>query len=277
MVLRLLLFCLLSLGVSWPAMAADWIASRLRGTAQVEIDGSWRDLARGDRVADNQPVRTGPDSRLDLTRGAEVISLGPDTEIRIHQDLARSLTIVQQGLGTIDIEAEVRATKHLEVHTPFLTAVVKGTVFSVTASADAASVSVTRGLVAVEALATRYQTSLPAGTSATVGSSGDMVVSGDSPPPVFDANGLKRPAALIPPTPAAEALAADTLEVADTDTGAPVAILGAGPIETLVRSNAAEALAETGRSGIDVRAAGIGIAIGIFIGALALLARRFFA
>lgn len=279
MILRLFWTCLLSLGLSLPAMAADWVASRLRGSAQVQTDGDWQALARGDRVADNQPVRTGADSRLDLTRGAEVISLGPETEIRIDEDLARSLTVVHQGLGTVDIEAEIRSGDHLEVQTPFLTAVVKGTVFSVEAAADRATVSVSRGLVAVRALETSYSTSLPAGTSATVRLDGGMEVAGAALPAIFDANGLKRPEPVTRATPGAPALDWEPERIATADTGisAPAALLGAGPIETLVRTNAAEALAETSRSGIDVRAAGIGIAIGIFIGALALLARRFFA
>ena len=277
MILRVLLACLLTFGLALPAMAADWVASRLRGSAQIQLEGGWHDLARGDLVANNRSVRTGPDSRLDLTRGAEVISLGPETEIRIDEDLARSLTIVHQGLGTLDVEAEVRAIEHLEVRTPFLTAVVKGTVFSVTASPEAATVSVSKGLVAVQSIETRYTTSLPAGTSATVWTDGDMAVAGNTLPAIFDANGLKRPSAVMLPEAAAEALATESVEVADSGAVAPGAILGAGPIETLVRTNAAEALAETGSSGIDVRAAGIGIAIGIFIGALALLARRFFA
>ncbi|WP_210161477.1 hypothetical protein [Rhizobium leguminosarum] len=58
-------------------------------------------------------------------------------------------TEVLQQIGTLDLEIEKRSQPHTTVQTPYLEAVVKGTIFHVTVGKTKASVSVDRGLVQV--------------------------------------------------------------------------------------------------------------------------------
>lgn len=265
-----LLFLFL-LGVA-PVAAADWVASKLRGSAQVEVEAVWQPVGRGDVVADGQLVRTGPESRLELTRGAEIIALGPETQERIETEIAKSFTIIHQDFGTVEVQAEVREIEHLEVRNKFLSAVVKGTVFVVTADAEGAEVAVTEGLVAVQAVTSRHTTSVPAGNRAFIRNGADLAVAGSAPPAIFNAEGMELPGFAPAATPDSIAASPD-LQLADAG-----AIAIAPPEGLLVTGlPTGSTVSSAPQSSIDIAAAGIGIAIGIAIGALALLARRFFA
>jgi hypothetical protein len=93
----------------------------------------------------------------------------------------------------VHLRAEARRVKHFEVQTPYLAAVVKGTHFIVTADSEGASVSVDRGSVSVQSVATDRSTTIGVGQIATVKRKSDLVVSGLGPwPPVLDP-GVSRP------------------------------------------------------------------------------------
>ncbi len=269
---RLTLALLLLLLAAAPSAAADWVASKLRGSAQVEVEAVWQPLGRGDVVADGQLVRTGPESRLELTRGAEIIALGPETQARIETEIAKSFTIIHQDFGTVEVEAEVREIEHLEVRNKFLSAVVKGTVFVVTADAEGAEVAVSEGLVAVQAVTSTTTTSVPAGNRAFIRNGADLAVAGSAPPAIFNAEGMELPGFAPAATPDSIAASPDLLLA---DAGAIVIAPPEGLLVTGLPTGSTVSAAP--QSSIDIAAAGIGIAIGIAIGALALLARRFFA
>ena len=259
-------FALLAL----PAIADDWVVSKLRGTAEVLVEENWKVLARGDMVTDGQQVRTLGDSRVELQQGADVIALDPDTLVSIENNAAESFTIVHQSIGTVEVDAEVRDTYHLTVETKFLAAVVKGTHFIVTADDAGASVEVTRGLVAVQATDSKEVTAVPPGITASVHDKGEIQVAGMvTLPMIFDAKGVE-----IPRQPA-------------TDIYRPAPPAGGSVNRTVTRSSGgfqsfafafpeltAGGAASGGSSGVDLATTGIGIAIGIMLGAVALLFRR---
>ncbi len=67
-----------------PSFAADWVAIGSEGRSS----SAWRPMDRtGARRGhpDGQSVRTGPDGRLDLIRGAEKVQLGANTRILLHE------------------------------------------------------------------------------------------------------------------------------------------------------------------------------------------------
>lgn len=132
------------------AFADDWIADRLRGTVTQWEHGEWVALSRGDVVPDGRKIRTGGDGRVDLVRGAEIISLASNTEIAVRDAAGQKMTSVIQTLGSVTIEAERRNVQHFSVQTPVLAAVVKGTQFTVTYRNGQARVEVERGLVQVQ-------------------------------------------------------------------------------------------------------------------------------
>jgi hypothetical protein len=170
-----------------PAFAADWVVLRLRGGVEVMVDGNWVPLKRGDVVGNEQVIRTLADGHADLQRDMEVMTLGSNTEIRIRQDSETGYTTVLQDFGRVEVDAEARRVKHFEVQTPYLAAVVKGTHFIVNSDSDGATVTVDRGAVSVQSVASERITTIKVGQIATVMRKSDLVVSGLGPwPPVLE-------------------------------------------------------------------------------------------
>ena len=95
-------------------------------------------------------IRTGGNGRVLLVRGEETMLIAPNSVIGLPTDPkdGMSTTILQQA-GSMLLEVEKRNVKHFEVETPYLAAVVKGTLFIVTVSASSTSVDVRRGQVEV--------------------------------------------------------------------------------------------------------------------------------
>lgn len=167
------------------------------------------------------------------------------------------VTSVRQDFGTVEIEAEVQNVQHFTVRTKFLAAVVKGTHFIVTADSEGASVQVTRGLVAVEAIDSKYRTSVGAGYMAKIAARGDLQVSGNGPlPDIFDASGLVLPRR---DNANGDSAGADDVLVADLklDQRQPAATRASEP------------------EGFAWLPSAIGVMVGIALGAIALLFRRF--
>lgn len=184
---RLIATLAVALFVAAPAFAADWVVLRLRGNVEVMVEGSWVALKRGDIVGNEQMVRTLADGHAELQRDKEVVTLGSNTEIRIRQDAETGYTTVLQDFGRVEVDAEAKRVKHFEVQTPYLAAVVKGTHFIVNSDTDGASVSVDRGAVSVQSVASERITTIKVGQIATVKRKTDLVVSGLGPwPPVLE-------------------------------------------------------------------------------------------
>ncbi len=255
-----------------PVLADDWVVAKLRGTAEVLVDETWTALKRGDRVSDGKQVRTLGDSRVELQHGEDIIALDPDTLVSIEDNAADSYTIVHQSIGVVEVDAEVRDTYHLTVETDFFAAVVKGTHFIVRADDSGASVEVTRGLVAVRANESDEVTTVPPGVTASVRDKGEIQVAGMvTLPMIFDAKGVQ-----IPRQPAAEPYR-------------PAPPAGGSVNRTFNRSSGGTqsfafafpelgagggTATKEGSGGVDLATTGIGIAIGIMLGAIALLFRR---
>jgi len=255
-----------------PAVADDWVTTKLRGTAEVLIDETWTALKRGDPVADGRQVRTLADSRIELQHGEDIIALDPDTLVSIEDNAEEAYTIIHQEIGTVEVEAEVRDTYHLTVETKFLAAVVKGTRFIVKADESGASVEVTRGLVAVQATESKEVTSVPPGITASVKDKGEIQVAGIvTLPMIFDAKGteIARPAAAQPYRPAPPAGGSVNRTVQRSGGGSQSFAFAFPEL-----GSAGGATAAQDGGGVDIASTGIGIAIGIMLGAIALLFRR---
>lgn len=183
-----------SLSAASAAHADDWTAARLRGTVLELVNGAWQPVHRNDVVPDETVIRTVANGYVDFTRGAETVSMNPDTQIRIlDKGGAKPFTTVEQAFGTVAVEAEVENVQHFAVQTPYLAAVVKGTRFTVTADGKGASVSVQRGHVEVDDKANKTHVTISIGQSARTGAdtSNKLQVSGEGElPVVLSANGL---------------------------------------------------------------------------------------
>jgi hypothetical protein len=170
------------------SLADDWVAVKLRGSVMQLVGDAWVPLKRNDIVSDDRAVRTAFSGRVTFQRDAEIIELGPNTQIRIHDRTGKRFTVVEEHFGTVSVEAEVQNVQHFAVETPFLAAVVKGTKFIVTSNDNGSSVKVTRGAVAVAARVDGSRTVVRAGQSASV-ASGALAGAGASANPALEVSG----------------------------------------------------------------------------------------
>jgi hypothetical protein len=100
------------------------------------------------RPGDN--IRTGRNGRVLLTRGEERIVISPNSEMGLAVENKGDLaTTIKQQAGSILLSVEKKNTKHFEVETPYLAAVVKGTQFQVSVNKAQAQVNVLEGQVQV--------------------------------------------------------------------------------------------------------------------------------
>ena len=155
--------------VSNVALADDWQAVKLRGDVFVHSNSTWVRLSRGDIVSDSSVIRTLGGGAVEFVRDHETIDLGPDTQIQIFDRTGRRYTTVRESFGSVSVEANVENVQHFSVQTPFVAAVVKGTIFSVVTNAKASTVTVQRGKVGVEDIGRRRYANITPGQQATVG------------------------------------------------------------------------------------------------------------
>lgn len=141
----------LGFGGAVPARADDWKIVNIEGDVLVFFHGQWNPLRMGDIVADDAVIRSLANGTALFTRDRERILIAPDTQIQIYDRMGQRYTTVVQRFGTVGVEANIENVRHFEVRTPYLAAVVKGTIFGVHSDAQGAEVSVRRGEVGVSA------------------------------------------------------------------------------------------------------------------------------
>lgn len=165
-VLLALLLIPLSAGLT-KAYAAEWVITRISGTVYLVAPGIQAHRARkGMALHKGHTIATRKGARAVLQRGNDSITVGPNTEFALSQYRSNdSQTTLLQRKGTVDVDVETRGRPFFRVETPYLAAVVKGTRFSVTVTGNESQVSVQRGVVGVQDLASGQQSDLRAGQS----------------------------------------------------------------------------------------------------------------
>ena len=151
------------------AFADDWKVTQLKGLVFALRDQTWIALRVGDVVSDSSPIHTFRDASAQLTRDQETIDMGADTEVSIFDRIGERFTTVREASGQVTIHANVESVKHFSVMTPFVSAVVKGTIFSVTSNSQRSDVNVMRGVVGVDDNLHGAHVDVTAGQSAGAG------------------------------------------------------------------------------------------------------------
>src|ERR1700759_1156878 len=161
-------------GATAHAQDAAWRVSKASGDVMISASGA-QPVALTDATTVNpgDVIRTGPNGRVLLTRGAEtmLVSANSGGGLPTQQQGGMSTTILQQA-GTILLEVEKRNVKHFQVETPYLAAVVKGTQFRVTVDKGDSRVDVLRGQVEVVDFKTGQYTQVFPDQSARVSGQG---------------------------------------------------------------------------------------------------------
>lgn len=280
---QLITIVVTTLFVTTPALAGDWVVTRLRGAVEQLVDEVWVPLKRGDTVEYDRYVRTLTDGHAELKRNLEVLTLDVNTTIRIQQDADTGFTTVLQDIGRLEVEAEAKRVKHFAVKTPYLAAVVKGTHFVVTADFDGATVAVDRGAVAVSSVASERSTTITVGQTATVRKKKDLSVGGLGPWPAVLEKGAEPPANVAAlsrgsgaggKVPALKSASGGAEESAQLVGAGPAAPLGGSALDLLAAPDQAAAATAEPPAPVSISVVMIGALIGAALGALALFFRR---
>jgi hypothetical protein len=152
------------------AAAEDWTIVQSLGAVSVDGAGFSPVAVRPNaHVPENATLTTGSDGRVILIRGQETIMVAPDSRITLPSGKSGDgWTRIQQDFGSAVFQVGKKSSAHFEVRTPYLAAVVKGTVFSVSIDALGASVAVSEGAVEVATADGSDVLLTPAGMTARV-------------------------------------------------------------------------------------------------------------
>ncbi len=177
-------------GVS-PAYAGEdgltWVVSQASGDVLYRMGGKapteWRALQVGAVLGAAAEIRTGSDSGALLTHQGTTLSVSPESGLKLPgSERPKGVYRVFQSLGTLLYRIKERAAgmATFEVETPYLAVVVKGTVFTVNALAEEASVELSEGVVRVQPTRGGTGITLVAGQTARVSraSGTDVIIKG---------------------------------------------------------------------------------------------------
>ena len=150
----------------------QWRISEVSGNVRIVENGRSRPATRGALLSSGSAIATAAQARAVLVRGREYVVVSPRTQLRVPEDQVRS-GIIQMltDWGTALFRIERQSTPHFGVQTPYLAAVVKGTVFTVTVGPVGASVQVTEGAVQVSTVDAGAADLVEPGTIASVAAS----------------------------------------------------------------------------------------------------------
>ena len=155
-----------------------WIASGVQGAVFVVVDGRQMRVRDGVGIPNDLMVVTAPGSQVRLTRNGETIDVAPDTQIVVHDRTDKEFTHVWQYSGSVTVEANREQVKHFAVETPYVAAVVKGTIFQVSTGRTGSQTRVDRGRVEVVDFRDKQKVDVLPGQSAHVTATSGLNVSG---------------------------------------------------------------------------------------------------
>ena len=161
-----------------------WVVVETHGdVAQQTADGALP-VAPGATLVEGAPVRTGADGTLVLAHGNDRVAVSANSAFAVPAgvDPATGPSLLQM-LGTLLFKIEHTPGRRFEVDTPYLAAVVKGTVFTVSINGSAQMVHVAEGAVEVTAAASHEAVLVRPGQTATLSSpdAAPSVIDGSSP------------------------------------------------------------------------------------------------
>src|SRR5262249_54340509 len=105
----------------------SWHVSRFSGDVWLVAPGVQQASLNQDAALNpGDTIRTGPNGRVLLTRGAESMMIAPNSVVGLPSQAKEGLsTTIIQRAGSILLDVEKRNVQHFAVETPYLAAVVK--------------------------------------------------------------------------------------------------------------------------------------------------------
>ena len=170
-ILFVLVFFLILPLQSHAQSSASWTVQKITGVAYIAQKGQKAiKVRKGSVLHPGQTLSTENRTRLLLVRGKERIQVGSGAIMAIPpaKYIQPGKTLILQQSGRLQLTVNKKDVKHFAVKTPYLTAVVKGTVFTVEVARNRSEVSVNRGRVEVSDGATGNTTEITRGQKAAV-------------------------------------------------------------------------------------------------------------
>lgn len=193
------LFVLLSMFVMPLGMAADfdysivndqWQVNNVVGNVQskssaTDID-SWQPVIHGGFLTAPVQIKTGEKGRVVLSHRKDQTTVGPNSAIEFVKEKVQEsakesgiLTRIVQSLGHVLFKVEKGENRTVQIESPYLVSVVKGTTFSVQITEKRAMVNLVEGALQVNAVGVDSSVNLTTGQMA-------VLAEGDKDITVFD-------------------------------------------------------------------------------------------
>ena len=175
------------LAVSGTARADErtWTVKEVTGTARIQHGGAgWAALKVGDSVQPGSKVETTADARLALARPGDSIDVAGNSRFEVPSAVdpkAKAPAHILQTVGTLLFKITTRPDHPFGVKTPYLAAVIKGTVFTVSVKGSESELHVTKGAVEVTSVITNQVVMVRPGMTAAIDGAkgGQMQVIGE--------------------------------------------------------------------------------------------------
>jgi hypothetical protein len=221
--------------------AAPWTVAEVVGAVSLERDGApAAALAAGQTLPPGARIRTAADGRAALARNGDIVEVAADSALELPGDAAgRPVKGVVQTLGTLLFKIVTRPEDPFRVHTPYLAALVKGTVFAVTVQPTGTTLRVDRGAVEVTSKLSRETSLIRAGQTAVASSRTGVGLKVTGVPATGSSDAGAAGAPPPPQLAAAEELPADLAEVVRLAASHPELAVARAQIEALIADNAA--------------------------------------
>lgn len=148
------------------AQSSQWLISN-SSNAQVQFPGGdWQPLTIDTEIVPGTEIKVGVGGSVSLERNGDIVTLSPNSQMKIPNSQVAEGPSILQKIGTLLYKIRKRDPRLLhnvsdsqtnnpfKIDTPYLAAVIKGTVFSINVSQQGSALHVTEGLVEAISLST---------------------------------------------------------------------------------------------------------------------------
>lgn len=143
------LLAIASLSAPFANAGTEQIAiTRATGAVTVTANGVAVDSRVGAKLTPPVTIKTGADGAVHLEQSSAGLDIGPNSIVELRDALSKA-AVLQRG-GRVMYTVKPRKARDFSVETPYLVAVVKGTVFTVAVVDDAAQVTLVEGSVELQ-------------------------------------------------------------------------------------------------------------------------------
>ena len=142
--------------ITTPSLAQELTVLAAEGDAKVRFNSLWQTPQPGMVVDLPVVVSTGANGSLRLQQGETLIAVAANSAIELlaNPDGSDLLQRVVQDRGSAFYDIAPQGKNRFRVEAPYLVAVVKGTQFNVTSSAELSTVALFEGLLRIDGIAT---------------------------------------------------------------------------------------------------------------------------